>query len=193
MNPLNTLINKASDIIRAASASQLALYALCILVTAVLVVLLFQKASGAVKLGAFIMTLLLMTVGMVLATPRPVPPPIEANWNVNTIDSGNENADTINEKIKEAINGLKPTNITAIKGIIRQDPKPAGDYKVVVFCNSAEGGRSPIKVEVAQANLTHSESAEHFLKIIRSTHGKVVVLGTYHGIQGDSIFYACQP
>jgi hypothetical protein len=68
---MDTLIEKASDIIRAASASQLALYAFCILVTAVLVFILFRAAPLAVQSGAFLITMVLMAAILVLASPRP--------------------------------------------------------------------------------------------------------------------------
>jgi hypothetical protein len=70
---MNTLLDKASDIIRAASATQLGLYVFCILGTAVLVVLLFQSAPLPVQIGAFIATLLLTAVILILASPRPAP------------------------------------------------------------------------------------------------------------------------
>ena len=75
MSHMNTLFDKASDIIRAASATQRSLYVFCILVTAVLVVLLFRAAPLVVQIGVFVATLLLTAVIIVLALPRPGPEP----------------------------------------------------------------------------------------------------------------------
>src|SRR5437762_227494 len=106
---MNTLFDKASDIIRAASANQLSLYVFCILVTAVLAVLLFHRATVPVRIFAFLITLVLMAVSMVLATPPIQWSPRGANWksntenlnapiNVTTVESGNLDYEGINRK-----------------------------------------------------------------------------------------------
>ena len=118
-----------------------------------------------------------MAVSMIFATPPPEWKPVNANWQVQLIGSAAKDATALNDAITERINEMKPKNINSIKAFIRQDPKPAGDFTVVVFCDSAIGDSAPIKVKVAQANLTHSDNPKDFLNILKSTRGNSVVLG----------------
>jgi hypothetical protein len=73
---MKALFDNASQIIQAASATTLGVYVFCIFVTAVLVVLLFQGAPLLVQIGAFVATLLLMAVILVLIQKPPKPPSI---------------------------------------------------------------------------------------------------------------------
>jgi hypothetical protein len=94
---MKSLFENASQIIQAASAGTLGVYVFCIFVTSVLVFLLFRKAHVAVRVGAFVATLVLTACVLVLVQRSPGPRPVTNDeWTHYSSKSASKVADFLN-------------------------------------------------------------------------------------------------